>query len=47
MCFPDTEDDEDVDVMKNDKLGAEVQSPTPERRRVSYHDMMFLSLIHI
>ena len=41
MCFPDTEDDEDVDVMKNDKLGAEVQSPTPERRRVSYHDMMF------
>lgn len=41
MCFPDTEDDEDVDVMKNDKLGAEVQSPARERRRVSYHDMMF------
>jgi S-DNA-T family DNA segregation ATPase FtsK/SpoIIIE len=41
MCFPETIDDEDVDVMKNDKLGAEVQSPARERRRVSYHDMMF------
>jgi len=41
MCFPGTIDDEDLDVMKNDKLGAEEQSPAPERYRVSYHDMMF------
>ena len=41
MCFPETIDDEDVDVMKNDKLGAEEQSPAPERHRVSCHDTMF------
>ena len=41
MCLPQTIDDEDLDVMKNDKLGVEVQSPARERRRLSYHDMMF------
>lgn len=45
MCLPETIDDEDLDVMKNDGkkslFGDKVRLPTRERRRVSYHDMMF------